>query len=201
VGSSAENEPDNHSLGCQVIRSLDSLSHSKEFTSTPTKSKLFSVCSLQKPSKSLKVYKIGCLYSKIHRKFIGSLSTFYKVNEKSVSFIWDDACQKALKDIEEYPTKSPVLVAQILGKSFLLYVRVMDHSLGTLLAQKNDEGFKQVIYYLSQTLIRVECHYNPIEEECLAFVFMIQKTRHYLVGQIIHVIFRVNSLQIPHDKA
>ena len=165
-----------------MIRSLDSLSHSKEFTSTPTKSKLFSVCSLQKPSKSLKVYKIGCLYSKIHRKFIGSLSTFYKVNEKSVSFIWDDACQKALKDIEEYPTKSPVLVAQILGKSFLLYVRVMDHSLGALLAQKNNEGAEQAIYYLNRSLIGAESHSNPVKKECLALVFAIQKTRHYLVG-------------------
>jgi len=32
----------------------------------------------------------------------------------------------------------------------------MDHSLGTLLAQKNDEGVEQAIYYLSRTLIGAE---------------------------------------------
>ena len=63
----------------------------------------------------------------------------------------------------------------------------MDHSLGTL-AQKNDNGHEQAIYYLSRALIGAESQYNPIERECLALVFTIQKTRHYLVDQTIHVI-------------
>jgi len=52
----------------------------------------------------------------------------------------------------------------------------MDHSLGALLTQKNDEGHEQAIYYLSRILIGAESRYNPIEKECLAFVFAIQKT-------------------------
>ena len=52
----------------------------------------------------------------------------------------------------------------------------MDHYLGALLVQKNEEGFEQAIYYLSQTLIRVECRYNSVEKEYLALVFAIQKT-------------------------
>ena len=82
------------------------------------------------------------------------------------------------------------------GKPFLLYVKAMDHSLGALLAQKNDDDHGQTIYYLSRTLIGAESRYNPIEKECLALVLAIQKTRHYLVGQTIHVISRVNPLRI-----
>ena len=52
----------------------------------------------------------------------------------------------------------------------------MDHSLGALLTQKNDEGHEHAIYYLSKTLIGAESLYNPIEKECLALVFAIQKT-------------------------
>jgi len=77
----------------------------------------------------------------------------------------------------------------------------MDHSLGALLSQKNDEGHEHTIYYLSRTLIGAESRYNPIEKECLALVFAIQKTRHYLVGQTIHVIFRVNPLRILMTKS
>jgi len=62
--------------------------------------------------------------------------------KKGISFLLDEACQKAFEDIKEYLNKPPVLVAPVSRKSFLLYVRVMDHSLGTLLAQKNDEGFE-----------------------------------------------------------
>ena len=72
----------------------------------------------------------------------------------------------------------------------------MDYSLGALFAQKNDEGFELVIYYLSQTLIGVKCRYNPVKKECLALVFAVQKTRHYLIGQGIHIISRVNPTQI-----
>jgi len=75
---------------------------------------------------------------------------------KDASFILDEPCRKAFKDIKEYLTKPPVLVALILGKSFLLYVRTKDHSLDALLAQKNDEGCEHAIYYLSKTLIVAE---------------------------------------------
>jgi len=49
----------------------------------------------------------------------------------------------------------------------------MDHSLGALLAKKNDEGHEQAIYYLSRTLIGAESWYNPIEKKCLALVFAV----------------------------
>jgi len=51
----------------------------------------------------------------------------------------------------------------------------MDHSLEALLAQNNDQNHEQAIYYLSRTMIGVERHYNPIEKECLALVFAVQK--------------------------
>ena len=76
----------------------------------------------------------------------------------------------------------------------------MDHSLGALLAQKNDDDHEQAIYYLSRTLIGAESQYNPVEKEYLAFVIAIQKTRPYLVGQTIHVISRVNPLRILMTK-
>ena len=76
----------------------------------------------------------------------------------------------------------------------------MDHSLGALLAQKNYEGHEQAIYNLRRTLIGAESRYNPVEKECLALVFAIQKTRHYLVGQTIHVISKVNPLCILMTK-
>ena len=82
------------------------------------------------------------------------------------------------------------------GKPFLLYVKAMDHSLGAMLAQKDDNGHEQAIYYLSRTLIGAESRYNPIEKERLALVFAVQKTRHYLVGQ--HL--QSESFASSHDE-
>ena len=60
--------------------------------------------------------------------------------KEDVSFVRDDACQKAFEDIREYLTKRPVLISPVSGKSVLLYVKAMDHSLGALLPPKNDKG-------------------------------------------------------------
>jgi len=64
----------------------------------------------------------------------------------------------------------------------------------------DDQGHEQAIYCLSRTMIGAEHRYNPIEKECLALVFIVQKTRLYLVGQTIHVISKVNPLRLLMRK-
>ena len=71
----------------------------------------------------------------------------------------------------------------------------MDHFLRALLAQNNDQDHEQAIYYLSGTMIEAEHCYNSIEKECLVLVFAVRKMRHYLMGQHIQVISRVNPLR------
>jgi len=58
----------------------------------------------------------------------------------------------------------------------------MDHSLGALLAQNNDQGHEHAIYYLNRIMIGAKYRYNPVEKECLALIFANQKMRHYLMG-------------------
>ena len=67
--------------------------------------------------------------------FSGRYQPFTQLIKKGVSFVWDKACQEAFEDIKRNIIKLPVLVAPILGKPFLLYVKGMDHSLIALLAR------------------------------------------------------------------
>src|SRR3954465_9414864 len=115
---------------------------------------------------------------------------------KGVTFVWDQACQGAFDEIKHYLTTPPVLVPPTQGKPFFLYVRSMERSLGALLVQKSDEGHEQAIYYLSRMMVGAEHCYNPIEKECLALVFAVQEMQHYLAGQTIHVVSRVNPLRL-----
>jgi len=138
------------------------------------------------------------------RRFIlnllGCCQPFTKLMKKGVSFVWDSTCQRAFEKIKQYLIHPPVLTAPVSGKPFPIYARVMNHSLGALLAQNNDQGHEQAIYYLSKTMIGVEHRYNTIEKECLALVFAVQKLRYYLVGQLIHVISKVNPLRLLMTK-
>jgi len=45
-------------------------------------------------------------------------------------------------------------------------------------------------------MIEAEYRYNPVEKECLALVFAVKKMRHYVAGQRIYVVSRVNHLQL-----
>ena len=129
--------------------------------------KVKAIQSTQPPKNLKELRSLQCRLAYIWR-FIANLSgrcqPFTWFMKKGVSFIWDKACQEAFEDIKRYLTKTPVLVAFTSGKPFLLNVKTMDHSLGALLAQKNDEGHKQAIYYLSTTLIGAKSRYNLIEK-------------------------------------
>ena len=93
--------------------------------------------------------------------------------KKGASFIWDNACQEAFEEINQYLMHPPILTALVSGRPFLIYGRAMDHSLVALLAQNNDQGYEQAIYYLSKIMIGAEHRYNPVEKEYLALVFTI----------------------------
>jgi len=93
--------------------------------------------------------------------------------KKGVSFIWNDACQQAFDEIKRYLMHPPFLIAPVSKKPFLIYVRAMDHSLGAFLAQNNNQGHEQAIYYMSRTMIKAKYQCNSIEKECLAFVFTV----------------------------
>lgn len=95
--------------------------------------------------------------------------------KKGVLLIWDETCQQAFEDLKKYLMKPPMLATPILGKPLLTYVRTMDHSPGAMLAQTNELGHKQAIYYFSRTILGTKHMYTSVGKECLDLVFAVQK--------------------------
>nr|MCH9869614.1 RNA-directed DNA polymerase [Serratia marcescens] len=120
------------------------------------------------------------------RRFIANLSgkcqPFSHLMKKNTPFIWDEKCQKAFDDIKQYLANPPVLAAPITGKPLILYTAVTEESLGALLAQNNEEGKENALYYLSRRLQGAEFKYSLIEKYCLSLIFAVQKLRHYLLA-------------------
>lgn len=44
-------------------------------------------------------------------------------------------------------------MAPIIGKPLILYITVLKRSLGALLAENNEDGKEQALYYISRTLV------------------------------------------------
>lgn len=60
--------------------------------------------------------------------------------KKGVPFEWDKKYQHAFESLKEYLKNPIVLAAPEKGRPLILYIAVMDNSLGALLEKKNDEG-------------------------------------------------------------
>ncbi|KAK4406566.1 Transposon Tf2-12 polyprotein [Sesamum angolense] len=133
------------------------------------------------------------------RRFISNLAgrcqPFSRLMKKDVPFQWDEACDKAFKSIKSYLMKPLVLVAPVPGRSLILYIAAHERSVGILLAQKNDEGKENALYYLSRTMTPNELKYSPIEKLCLSLIFSIQKLKHYFQSHIIHLVSKANPLK------
>ncbi|KAL0406994.1 UNVERIFIED_CONTAM: Transposon Tf2-12 polyprotein [Sesamum latifolium] len=116
------------------------------------------------------------------RRFISNLAgrcqPFSHLMKKDVPFEWDEACDKAFKSIKSYLMKPPVLVAPVHGRPLILYVAAQERSIGILLAQKNNEGKENALYYLSRTMT------PSIEKLYLALIFAIQKLKHYFQSHV-----------------
>ena len=74
--------------------------------------------------------------------------------------------------IREYFLSPPILVPPMPGRPLVLYLSVSDMALGCMLAQLDDSGKEQAIYYLSKRMLEYEMRYDMIEHFCLALVWV-----------------------------
>ncbi|KAL0317360.1 UNVERIFIED_CONTAM: hypothetical protein Sangu_2150300 [Sesamum angustifolium] len=136
----------------------------------------------------------------VYFKSSRSLSTIQSSDEERHTVQWDEACDKAFKSIKSYLMKPPVLVAPVPRRPLILYVAAQERSVEILLAQKNDKGKENALYYLSTTMTPNELKYSLIEKLCLALIFSIQKLKHYFQSHSIHLVSKANPLKYDMAK-
>ncbi|XP_019197694.1 PREDICTED: uncharacterized protein LOC109191489 [Ipomoea nil] len=120
--------------------------------------------------------------------------------KKGIPFIWDEACENAFESIKSYLMKPPVLTAPVHGRPLILYISAQDSSVGALLAQENDKGKENALYYLSRMMTPNELKYSPIEKLCLALVFAIKKLKHYFEAHTIRLVSKANPVKYVMAK-
>ncbi|KAM2566227.1 hypothetical protein TB1_008763 [Malus domestica] len=89
----------------------------------------------------------------------------------------------------------PVLVPPRRGKPLKLYISAAEESIGCLIAQDNDAGREQAIFYLSRNLNQPEINYSAAEKLCLAVFFAASKLRHYMLPSVTQVIAQTDVIR------
>ncbi|XP_070667421.1 uncharacterized protein [Malus domestica] len=123
-----------------------------------------------------------------------AFSTFLKLKD-SDTFAWTTEHQAAFTQIKVSLTTPPVLVPPRRGKPLKLYISAAEESIGCLLAQDNDAGREQAIFYLSRNLNPPEINYSTVEKLCLAVFFAASKLRHYMLPSVTQVIAQTDVIR------
>ncbi|XP_024195581.1 uncharacterized protein LOC112198681 [Rosa chinensis] len=71
-------------------------------------------------------------------------------------FVWEPKHQEAFDSIKAYLANPPVLVPPRTGVPLKLYISATDASIGSLLAQDDEDGVEHAIFYLSHVLTDCE---------------------------------------------
>ncbi|WKA08947.1 hypothetical protein VitviT2T_026629 [Vitis vinifera] len=106
--------------------------------------------------------------SRFIARLIDIYEPIFQLLRKSQPTVWDDQCQRAFERIREYLLSPLVLAPPTSSRPLLLYLSVSDVALGCMLAQLDDSGKDQAIYYLSKRMLDHETKYVMIERYCLA---------------------------------
>nr|KYP43128.1 Transposon Ty3-I Gag-Pol polyprotein [Cajanus cajan] len=107
------------------------------------------ITNLQKLFERLRKYKLRLNPAKC---------TFGVKSGKFLGFVVN--CQKAFEKIKQYLQEPPILVPLVPGRPLILYMSVLDESMGCVLGQHDASGKKeQAIYYLSKKF--TDCEMRP----------------------------------------
>ena len=119
------------------------------------------------------------------RRFISNLSgkaqafsPLLRLNKEG--FEWGQEQQEAFDKIKGYLTKPPILVPPCSNRSMRLYIAASDKTLGSMLAQEDENGVERPIYYLSRVLNDAETRYSEVEKLCLCLYFSCTKLKQYI---------------------
>src|SRR5262249_27090368 len=94
----------------------------------------------------------------------------FKLLKGGVKFEWNENCHKAFEELKTYLASPPILSPPTLGKPLLLYVSVIDDSIGAVLAQHDENGKERAVYYLSKLFNEAEKKYTAMEKTCASVV-------------------------------
>ena len=115
-------------------------------------------------------------------KFLPGLADMTKVlrdlTQKNVDFVWQEAQEKAFKNLKSVISSVPVLRYYDLKDEVTLQCDASQYGLGAVLLQDG-----QPVAFASRALTPTEQRYAQIEKECLSIVFGCEKFNQYIYGR------------------
>jgi len=110
---------------------------------------------------------------------VQAFSPLLRLKKEDV-FSWEPEHQKAFEEIKSYLVNPHVLSPLLTDKGMKLYIAASECTIGSMLAQEDENAVERAIYYLSRVLNDAVTRYHPSEKLCLCLYFSCTKLNHYI---------------------
>jgi len=125
-------------------------------------------------------------FCNFYRKFIKDYakiaSPINQLVKKNMKFIWTEEAQKAFDKLKKKFEEKPILITPDPTKPFEIFTDALNHAIGAVLTQRDNNGVQHPCFFYSKPLSPVEKRYHTSEQEFLAIIRAIQEWRHYIDG-------------------
>ena len=125
-------------------------------------------------------------YRKHMKKYSRIAAPLITLTKQDKDYRWDDACDRAFRDIKVLLSSEPVLTLPNQSDPFILAVDFSYDDMGLIFFQIQ-QGQERVIGYYSKTLSPAEKKYGAIEGECAIMVWTLQKVTSFVIGSRFYV--------------
>nr|KYP49961.1 Retrovirus-related Pol polyprotein from transposon 297 family [Cajanus cajan] len=139
-------------------------------------------------------------------RFISQLTDtcapIFKLLQKNQPVEWNEECQIAFDKIKQCLINPPILMPPIEGEPLILYLTVLEDSMGCMLGQLNKTGNQErAIYYLSKKFTDYEARYSPLEKTCCTLVWATRRLRQYMLRHTTQLISKMDPIKYLLEKS
>ena len=120
------------------------------------------------------------------------------LTKKGVEFVWTIREQEAFDALKQRITSSPTLAHPRMDEQFELEVDASGSAMGAVLLQRQPDGTKKPINFMSKTFNQTQRNYDVFDREFLAMLWGLQHSRPLLVGSPHKVIVRTDHKNLKY---
>jgi hypothetical protein len=108
---------------------------------------------------------------------------------------WTPKSKASFEGVKKSIGEAPILVSPDYTKEFLIFSFASEHTVATVLLQKNEEGFKQPIFFFIKILRDAELRYDILEKQAYAMVKALKAFRTYVLHSKIISYVPMNAIK------
>ncbi|RDX81291.1 rnhA, partial [Mucuna pruriens] len=103
--------------------------------------------------------------------------------------------------MKQYLKEPPVLVPSVVRRPLIMYLTVLEESMGCVLGQHDESGKReQAIYYLSEKFNECEMRYSSLERTCCTLAWAARRLWSYMLSYTTWLISKMDPLKYIFEK-